>query len=71
MTQTEYEKAKRECWEYVRKTILTIGGEKEKRAFDFAFDRAYALGKIDGAKEQKERDDHYIEMQKAFSSPIR
>lgn len=28
---------------------------------------AYALGKTDGAKEQKERDDHYIEMQKAFA----
>lgn len=36
-------------------------------AFCAAFDRAYALGKTDGAKEQKERDDHYIEMQKAFA----
>ena len=46
MTQTEYEQKKRECWEYVSKTILTIGGSKEKRAFDYAFDRGYALGKL-------------------------
>lgn len=46
MTQTEYEQNRAECWEYVSKTILTIGGSKEKRAFDYAFDRAYALGKL-------------------------
>lgn len=43
MTREEYEQKKHECWEYVRKTILTIYGSKEKRAFDYAFDRAYAL----------------------------
>lgn len=43
MTREEYEQKKHECWEYVSKTILTIYGSKEKRAFDYAFDRAYAL----------------------------
>lgn len=45
MTQSEYGQKKRKCWEELSKEILTIGGGKEKRAFDFAFDRAYALGR--------------------------
>lgn len=44
MNAQEYEQNRRECWEDVSKTILTIGGKKEKRAFDYVFDRAYALG---------------------------
>lgn len=55
MTDKEYEQKKRECWEYVSKTILTIGGSKEKRAFDFAFDCAYALG-----KQEKDAEDIVI-----------
>lgn len=54
MTQSEYEQKKRECWEEVSKEILTIGGGKEKRAFDFAFDRAYALGKQENDVEGEE-----------------
>lgn len=54
-------KKKRECWEYVGKTILTIGGSKEKRAFDYAFDRAYALGKQEIKQEIKqEKDADYL-----------
>lgn len=52
MTREEYEQKKHECWEYVSKTILTIGGSKEKRAFDYAFDRAYALGKLQAEDRQ-------------------
>lgn len=52
MTREEYEQKKHECWEYVRKTILTIYGSKEKRAFDYAFDRAYALGKLQAEDRQ-------------------
>lgn len=42
MTQQEYEQQRRECWEeYLseHKTTYT------RTAFDYAFDRAYALGK--------------------------
>lgn len=62
MNKQEYENKKRECWEQFCRHIVD-----EEEEFYNMFDRAYALGKIDGAKEQKERDDHYIEMQKAFA----
>lgn len=39
MTQKEYEQKKRECWE----EYTTIS--PQYKAFSFAFDRAYALGK--------------------------
>lgn len=50
-------KKKRECWEYVSKIILTIGGSKEKRAFDYAFDRAYTLGREKEIISQDEIDE--------------
>lgn len=42
MTQTDYEQKKRECWEeYLGECKTTY----TRTAFDFAFARAYALGK--------------------------
>lgn len=42
MTQQEYDQKKRKCWEeYCQQYGHTYG----RIAFDFAFDRAYALGK--------------------------
>lgn len=46
MTQQEYEQQKRECWE----EYTTIS--PQYKAFSFAFDRAYALGKQFGISEQ-------------------
>lgn len=45
MTQQEYEQKKRECWEEFTTMPLY-------KAFDFAFDRAYVLGKKFGNSEQ-------------------
>lgn len=45
MTQPDYEQKKRECWE----EYTTIS--PQYKAFSFAFDRAYALG-----KQEKEKD---------------
>lgn len=42
MTQTDYETKKRECWEEFCESDKPYDVET---AFDFAFDRAYALGK--------------------------
>lgn len=73
MTQAECEQKKQECWEeFWRNGSGPINRcpetyEALESAFYDSFDRAYALGKIDGAKKQKERDDHYIKMQKAFA----
>lgn len=49
MAQTEYEQKKRECWE----EYTTIS--PQYKAFSFAFDRAYALG-----KQEKDADDDKI-----------
>lgn len=49
MTQQEYEQKKRECWDTLRNELLA--GEVQwdpvsrKKIFNYAFDRAYALGK--------------------------
>lgn len=44
MTQPDYDQKKRECWEeYTRKCVHE--GKSAYGAFNFAFDRAYALGK--------------------------
>lgn len=68
MTQQEYEQKKRECWEECAAQVAVETENLLCKAISYTtFDRAYTLGKIDGAKEQKERDDHYIEMQKAFT----
>lgn len=45
MTQPEYEHKKRECWEEFTTMPLY-------KAFNFAFDRAYALGKLQANSEQ-------------------
>lgn len=65
MTQEDYEQNRAECWEYVSKTILTIGGSKEKRAFDYAFDRAYALGKLQASCRQVNKTISQEEIEKA------
>lgn len=59
MTQSEYEAKKRECWEeYCRTHKTLINGDDtyliEYEAFDYAFDRAYALGKQSEAISQEE-----------------
>lgn len=51
MTQQEYEKAKRECWE----EFTTIS--PQYKAFSFAFDRAYNLGKQTETITQAEIED--------------
>lgn len=61
MTQSEYEAKKRECWEeYCRTHKTLINGDDtyliEYEAFDYAFDRAYALGKQEkDAEKSKEK----------------
>lgn len=45
MIQEEYNNEKRECWdEYTRKCVCE--GKNTYGAFIFAFDRTYALGKL-------------------------
>lgn len=73
MTQQEYDQKKRECWEEFTTMPLY-------KAFNFAFDRAYALGKEVGKKgkplgtyltdEDKENvRAEYKAMVKAYESP--
>lgn len=46
MTQTEYEQKKRECWEeFCRANPSHNKSIFARKVFDYAFDRAYALGK--------------------------
>lgn len=49
MTNQEYEKARQECWAALYKELLKDEVQWEpvsrKEIFNFAFDRAYALGK--------------------------
>lgn len=59
MNNQEYEQKKRQCWEeYWKPRKAYRRGDAAEMvhydAFSYAFDRAFALGKIDGAKEQKE-----------------
>lgn len=57
MTQLEYEQKKRECWEeYTRKCVHE--GKSAYGAFNFAFDRAYALGK----QEKDAEDDRTLKV---------
>lgn len=51
MTQQEYEQKKKECWEEFIGTD-GIPTERLRACLDFAFDRAYALGKQFGNSEQ-------------------
>lgn len=44
MTQQEYEQKKQECWDRCVEDVGIIG-YTQKLAHDYAFDRAYALGK--------------------------
>lgn len=58
MTNNEYEKAKEDCWrdwtcEEPAEMSLREFGEARK-VFDYAFDRAYQLGKVHAAKESYE-----------------
>lgn len=58
MTQQDYEQKKRECWEeYLSKYKTTY----TRTAFDFAFDRAYALGKQTETISQEEIEKEAIE----------
>lgn len=53
MTNQEYEQKKRECWEeYTRKCVHE--GKSAYGAFNFAFDRAYALGKQETKQKSKQ-----------------
>lgn len=59
MTDKDYEQQRRECWEEFKKSVLPY---HPHNAIDFAFDRAYALGKqekdgIDLKKLDKMLDD--------------
>lgn len=56
MTQQEYEQKKRECWEWF---IGSDGFPTEtiRQCFNFAFDRAYALGKVKDLISQDEIDE--------------
>lgn len=45
MTQTEYERKKRECWEEYCQTHPLCNTPVMRLNFDWTFDRAYALGK--------------------------
>lgn len=64
MTQQEYEQKKRECWgEYCKQYGHTYG----RIAFDFAFDRAYALGREKETITQEEIDkaaEDYVSFEK-------
>lgn len=55
MTQQEYEQKKQECWDALwdERTTLPISHEplSQEEIFNYAFDRAYALG-----KQEKEAD---------------
>lgn len=52
MTQQEYEKQKRECWEKVK--FAFRAPNTYRKTFDFIFDRAYALGKANCAEAEAE-----------------
>lgn len=53
MTQQDYEQKKRECWEeFCRANPSHNKSIFARKVFDFAFDRAYALGKQFGNSEQ-------------------
>lgn len=51
MTQTEYEQKRAECWEEFM-TRPHENPQSLRRCFDFAFDRAFALGKLQASCEQ-------------------
>lgn len=54
MTQTEYEKKKRECWEEFKNEVFNGNiSYSPYGGFDFAFDRAYSLGKQEKDAETK------------------
>lgn len=65
MTQQDYEQKRRECWiEFCKGHPIETPSMAIGEAFCYAFDRAYALGKIDGANEQKECSDRSMKIQK-------
>lgn len=53
MTQQEYEQKKRECWEEF--TTMSL-----HKAFNYAFDRAYALGKKIGNSDFSDAEEAVI-----------
>lgn len=66
MNNQEYENKKRECWEEF-KQLGGQGWEGKKDIFDFAFDRAYALGKVKDLISQDEIDEaaeNYVSFKK-------
>mgnify|MGYP000277718436 CR=1 FL=1 len=55
MTQTEYDQKKRECWEEFKDAVFSGNTSYSTcSALDFAFDRAYALGREKEAITQEE-----------------
>lgn len=59
MTQQDYEQKKRECWDRCVEDVGIIG-YTQKLAHDYAFDRAYALGKQFGNSEQVDAEGEEI-----------
>lgn len=66
MTQAEYEQKKRECWEEF-KVLNSTTLETTKQAFDWIWNRAYALGKVKDLISQDEIDkaaEDYVSFEK-------
>lgn len=60
MTSQEYEQKKRECWKrYKRDNWESLANVQD--AFNYAFDRAYKLGKQFGNSEQLNAEDTVIQ----------
>lgn len=64
MTQQEYQQEKRECWEEFQVANRTTL-ETTKQAFEYIFDRAYALGKLQASCEQVKEAITQEEIEKA------
>ena len=56
MNKQDYEQKKRECWENVKFAFSAPNTDRE--AFDFIFDRAYALGKQEKDAEDTTAEDN-------------
>lgn len=68
MTQTKYEQKKQECWKEYCTSDVPYDVES---AFDFAFDRAYALGKLQASCGQVKEEISQEDIEKASINYIR
>ena len=71
MTRQEYEQKKRECWEdFCRKFLPEADSEATmKDVIDFAFDRAYALGKQEGPSKNSSEIKRELSKNSSESNP--